>query len=291
MALSESRRKKLQMLTRSIASGDIKAAEEMLRARRIAREARPKGPLSLTKAAPGRVASAGGQKYWLVRRRLAEVLDESAQLQQQYATVVGGSGQRFDELAASAALCHVADGTPEGPMFMDIETCGLAGACIFLIGIMTYREGELVFEQFLARHYGEERPVLTAFARRLARAETLITFNGKSFDMTSIRDRSIFHGVDLPDPPPHLDLLHESRRRWRDCLPNCKLQTLEQFLCNRHRTGDIPGAMIPDAYHGWVAGGNARQLKDILHHNLLDLLTMSQILTAALTGRGPNVDS
>ena len=280
------------MLTRSLATGDIKAAQDMLRARRIARKAESPKPVTLRKAAPGRVARIGGEEYWLIRRPLSEVLaDESAELQRQYRTVLRGSGQRLDELKSSAAMCHVADGDPEGPLFMDIETCGLAGACIFLVGIMSFHEGEFVFEQFLARHYGEERPVLAAFARHLAKAETLITFNGKSFDMTSIRDRAVFHGLDLPETPPHCDLLHESRRLWRDCLPNCRLQTLERFLCRRHRTGDIPGAMIPDAYHGYVASGDARAVKDILHHNLLDLLTMSQILTAALTGRGPDVDS
>ena len=292
MALSESRRKKLEILTRSLATGDIKRAEEMLRARRAGRQRRaPAKPLRLAKAAPGRTARAGGIAYWLIRRTLRDVSDDLADVQREYAAVLRGAGHRFDELAASPALCRIADGAPEGPLFMDIETCGLAGACIFLIGVMTYRDGDLLFEQFLARHYGEEPAILTAFARRLARADSLVTFNGKSFDMTSIRDRAVFHGLALPETPAHCDLLHESRRRWRGDLPNCRLQTIEQHLCRRRRSGDIPGADIPDAYHGWVADGDARPIAAIVHHNLLDLLTMSQILCAVLTGRGPDVDS
>jgi uncharacterized protein YprB with RNaseH-like and TPR domain len=44
--------------------------------------------------------------------------------------------------------------------------------------------------------------------------------------------------------------------------------------------------MIPDAYHKFVEDGNARQMADILHHNVLDLLTMAQIVGALLTGAG-----
>ncbi|GAG48661.1 unnamed protein product, partial [marine sediment metagenome] len=205
------------------------------------RATRPPGePLGLAKAAPGTQRDGPRGPYWLVRRALAEVSGDDAAVQRQYAAVqrqyaavLRGARQRLDELEASAALCHVADGTPDGPLFLDIETCGLAGACIFLVGLMQYRDGELIFEQHFARHYGEEPAILAAFAERLAAAATLITFNGKAFDMTNLRERAAFHGVDLGRDPPHCDLLHESRRRWRKALPNCRLQTLEQYLCKR----------------------------------------------------------
>lgn len=307
--LSESRRRKLEMLTRSLSSGDIKAAQELLRGIRPTGKPRagagtyvgnspakpyltlpPAEPVTLEQAAPGQEFVHGSGKFWLIRRTLAEVSGDSLDVQRQYAAVLRGARQRFDELKVGAALCHIADGAPEGPLFMDIETCGLAGTCIFLVGTMSFQKGELIFEQLLARHYGEEPGILAAFADRLAAASTLITFNGKSFDMTSIRERAIFHGLDLGREPPHCDLLHESRKRWRGILPNCRLQTLEQHLCRRRRVGDIAGAEIPDAYHRFVAGGNAAQLKAILHHNLLDLLTLSQLLCAVLTGEQPDVD-
>lgn len=76
----------------------------------------------------------------------------------------------------------------------------------------------------------------------------------------------------------HLDLLGLSRKRWRDKLPNCKLQTLEKWICGRGRDGDIPGTDIPDTYHLFVRTGNAALLKPIMDHNALDLITMADLL-------------
>ena len=146
----------------------------------------------------------------------------------------------------------------------------------------------MVFEQLLARDYAEEAAILQKFGERHADARLLVTFNGKAFDLNLIRERAAYHGVEMPDrDPPHLDLLHESRRRWRGRLPNYKLQTLEQYLCGRHRAGDIPGSAIPDAYHQYVDTQDARRIADILRHNLLDILTMAEITCLLLTGDDP----
>jgi len=234
---------------------------------------------------------AGGRPCWLVRKRLIEVDGEAVAIARDYAAVLRGARQRFDELQASAALCHAADARPEDLLFVDIETCGLFGAGIFLVGLMSYADGGLLFDQYFARDYAQEAAILQAFAARCGAAGVLVSFNGKTFDMNMIRERSAFHAVELPCPiPPHLDLLHESRRRWRGKLPNCRLQTLETHLCGRRRVGDIPGWAIPDAYHRFVDTGDARQVRDILHHNLLDLLTMAQLLTAILAGYDPVVE-
>ena len=73
------------------------------------------------------------------------------------------------------------------------------------------------------------------------------------------------------------DLLHHSRRRWGRGLPDCKLQTLERHVCGRARTGDIPGRDIPETYHEYVRTGDAWPVRNILHHNALDLITLLQL--------------
>ena len=58
-----------------------------------------------------------------------------------------------------------------------------------------------------------------------------------------------------------------------------KLQTLEHRVCGRRRSGDIPGAEIPAAYHAFVRTGNAAEMSLIIKHNRLDLLTLAELLT------------
>jgi uncharacterized protein YprB with RNaseH-like and TPR domain len=294
MALSESRRKKLAMLTRSIARGDFDSAGELLRAHGHSGVNRGKAapePLTLAEACPGvetPVSDVDKRIYYLIRRTLAEIAEGELAVESEYAAVMRGARERFDELTATPALCHAADARPEDLLFMDTETCGLSGAMIFLVGLMSFHDGQLVFEQCFARDYAEEAAILQRYADRYAEAGVLVTFNGKAFDMNLIRERSAFHGVELPErDPPHLDLLHEFRRRFKGRVPNCRLQTLEHLLCGRARHGDIPGAEIPDAYHGFVSDGDARAVRDILHHNLLDLLTMAQLVCILLTGSDP----
>ena len=67
------------------------------------------------------------------------------------------------------------------------------------------------------------------------------------------------------------------RRRWKQFLPNCKLQTLEQYVCRRHRRGDLAGSLVPAAYHDFVRTGDGGQIGAILHHNALDLATLVEI--------------
>jgi len=45
----------------------------------------------------------------------------------------------------------------------------------------------------------------------------------------------------------HIDLLHHARAVRRQ-LARLRLQTLEQVVCRRRRTDDIPGQRIPAAY-------------------------------------------
>jgi len=290
---SESRRKRLEKLLRRQAHGKIAKGGELLRAHGHSgvnrSPAKTREPVDLPTACPGAETTASDRgPYWLIRRTVGEIAGESTSAAKQYGQVLRGARQSFDELGASAELCHAANAKPEDLLFLDTETCGFAGSMIFLVGAMFFEGDQLVFEQLLARDYSEEAAILQAFVERYDAHQVLVSFNGKSFDMAMVRDRWAFHGIEPPWAElPHLDLLHESRRRWKGELPRFNLQTLERRFCGRHRTGDIPGAAIPDAYHDFVATGDARRLSDVLHHNLLDMLTMVQLVVILLTGCDP----
>lgn len=192
---------------------------------------------------------------------------------------------------------------PQRTLFLDLETCGLAGCSIFLIGLIHLHEGRLTISQLWARHYGEEKAILHTLLQIASQCQTLVTFNGKSFDWPQICDRCTLHHLEIPkqEPPKikpraketpramlldnewwHFDLLHASRKRWRGQVPNCRLQTLERLICGRHRVDDLPGREIPQAYHDYVRHGRLDQIPGILHHNMLDLVTLLQLMLVFL---------
>ena len=192
---------------------------------------------------------------------------------------------------------------PRSVVLLDLETCGLAGCMIFLAGLIHEDQGQLQVTQLWARDYSEEKPLLQSLWDLVQHKELLITFNGKSFDWPQVHDRSTLHHLGYRRPrdpsataaccpvthadrltpdqqrpePAHLDLLHPARRRWQRQLPNCRLQTLERYICGRQRTGNIPGRDIPAAYHDYVRTGNTTAVQSILHHNALDLVTLLQL--------------
>jgi len=169
-------------------------------------------------------------------------------------------------------------------LFMDIETSGLSSSGpLFLIGCLWFERATEAphLELLLARDFDEEGAAIAAF-HRLARGKTLITFNGHSFDWPFIEGRSSRLGLQFSQPRGHMDLLFASRRAWRSKLPNCRLQTLESFICGRAREGDVPSSQIPATYERWRAGKaqerGAHLLAPVAHHNALDVLTMAELL-------------
>jgi uncharacterized protein YprB with RNaseH-like and TPR domain len=177
-------------------------------------------------------------------------------------------------------LARFFESFPSGALFLDLETCGLAGSAIFLAGLIRFDEGELKLQQLWARNHAEERGVIGALRDIIEVCSLVVTFNGKSFDWPQVRDRATLH-TGIVDgairPLDHYDLLHHARRRYGKQFGNCKLQTLERFLCGRHRQGDIPGDQIPAVYADYVRTGDENLVQPILHHNALDLVTLLQL--------------
>lgn len=175
---------------------------------------------------------------------------------------------------------------PDRMVLLDLETCGLSGAALFLVGLLRCVDGVPTVELLLARDYAEEHAVLESLWQIMAEQDALVTFNGKSFDWPMVLDRSARYrlaAARVPRKMLHVDMLHHARRRWRRQLPDCRLQTLEQVVCRRTRTGDIPGHRIPAAYADFVRTGFERDMEAILYHNAMDLVTLLD-LTLRLAG-------
>lgn len=162
-------------------------------------------------------------------------------------------------------------------LYMDIETCGLTAAPVFLVGLCFIGERNLVLRQLFARDYAEERALLAELSRITREHDFLVTFNGKSFDVPFLRDRAIRHRLEPLAAMPHLDLLWMARRRWKGLLPDCRLKTIEWRVLRRRRAGDVGGAEIPGLYHDYVKRGEAHRLLPVFHHNLLDVVAMVEL--------------
>jgi uncharacterized protein YprB with RNaseH-like and TPR domain len=175
----------------------------------------------------------------------------------------------------------------ERALFLDLETGGLASSPVFLAGTMHWNGTDFLLRQYFARHYGEEAALLRALMSQSRSFDALVTFNGKSYDVPFLRSRCLIHRVPITLPQVHLDLLHAARRRWRGAFEDCRLQTLERRVCRRWRTGDVPGEEVPGLYHDYVRSGDAFRLVPVFHHNLLDVVTMSEILRVLCSRSAP----
>ncbi len=167
-------------------------------------------------------------------------------------------------------------------LFMDTETTGLSGGSgtlVFLLGVGRLEGRELVVRQYLLTSFSGEAPLLTSAGDWLRENETLVSYNGKSFDVPLLATRGRMAGV--PDPfskMPHLDLLHPLRRGFRERWPSCRLANAERNLIGFHRQNDLPGAEAPAAWFEWVRHREWRRLSGVLEHNRLDLISLVALL-------------
>lgn len=223
----------------------------------------------------------GGRAY-LIETRLDEAAEQSPALWRTFgeelARAEAGLRARIE------AACGAEGAFVEDVLFLDVETTGLGSTPLFLIGTLVWEGGAPVVQQWFARDYSEERAVISLFLEGLGRKRLLISFNGRTFDLPYVRVRAAANGLPFRVSIPHLDMLHECRRVWRHVLPDCKLQTLKNRVCGRARAFDIPGSEIPDAYHGFVRTGDAAQIVRIVQHNMMDLVTLAELMARLASG-------
>jgi uncharacterized protein YprB with RNaseH-like and TPR domain len=165
---------------------------------------------------------------------------------------------------------------PEDYVFLDIETLGLFSRPIILFGVGTIENSRLVVHQYLLRDIDEEQSALTATLEHLSGDRTaLVTFNGKSFDLPYVSDRLAYYGMGSPGKIPHFDVLHFSRRRWKDQLPSLRLAALETAILGISRPDDIPGQMVPEFYETYLRTGNCGPLVPVVEHNKQDIVSLA----------------
>ncbi len=169
--------------------------------------------------------------------------------------------------------------------FIDTETTGLsggAGTMAFVVGLGFFAksvEGSdegFQLHQYFLRDPGDEPAMVEALLDQLPTFDAFISFNGQAFDLPILENRFILARTPPPTTnTPHFDLLHPARRLWRYGLSSCALTSLEREVLGVQRDqADVPGGMIPYLYRDYLRTGDAREMKRVLYHNAVDILSM-----------------
>ena len=165
---------------------------------------------------------------------------------------------------------------PENYVFLDLETLGLFSRPVILFGVGVIENGHLAVHQYLLRDIDEEQAALIATLDHLSGDHpALVTFNGKSFDMPYLSDRLAYYGMGPPVKIPHFDVLHFSKRKWKNYFPSLRLTALEKEILGIHRKDDIPGQMVPEFYETYLRTGNCGPLVPIIEHNKQDVVSLA----------------
>ena len=162
--------------------------------------------------------------------------------------------------------------------FMDIETKGLSNVPIILIGVAEIKGSNIIASQYFLRDYTEEPNIIEAYLSHLDEDSVHVTFNGKSFDVPFIKNRCLYAGIKADLDLPHLDLMYFAKNLWKDTLPNCQLQTIEQEIFGIEREGDVPGQYIPGYYDTYLMEKNIGPVVPIIEHNCQDIISLAYFL-------------
>ena len=138
---------------------------------------------------------------------------------------------------------------PRRALFLDTETTGLsggAGTVAFLVGLGRVEGDQFTVYQYLMPNYGAEPLLLEKTAALIRQADTLVTFNGRSFDVPLLRSRFVM------------------------CM-TAWMEVASQM-------NDIPGAEVPERYFAFLKSGDMSLLEDIVEHNRQDIVSLGTLL-------------
>ena len=210
--------------------------------------------------------------------------------------------------------------TPENALFFDIETTGLShkSACVFLIGTIHLENGTWQLTQYLAEHSSEDKQLLETFFTDTLPYDTLIHFNGSTFDVPFLNAKAnayeltgiSLHGVsgkssgqqsseksacqtsDAADVPfsthpfaaaekNSLDLYRTlSVLRHLPGQESLKQSALEK-LAGWQRTDTLTGKHMVAMFHSFDKTQDPELLRLMLLHNHDDLVGMTRLLPLA----------
>ncbi|HIA48761.1 MAG TPA: hypothetical protein EYN96_12535 [Candidatus Hydrogenedentes bacterium] len=235
------------------------------------------GGYEIDACVPGEVITIEEDEFYLVRT------DFPIDTQHGDLTLADGLKVEGRHISLSANDEELADFDPRTAVFVDTETTGLmggTGTVAFLIGVGYFVDEFFRLDQCFMRDYDDEEGMLNYLDDLFKKADTIVSFNGKSFDLPLMRTRFITNRIPYRlEGKTHFDLVHASRRFWKQRLRDCSLGNIEKEIMGIHRHGDVPGHEIPQIWLNYLYSRDARKLKGVFYHHQMDILSL-----AVLTG-------
>ena len=173
-------------------------------------------------------------------------------------------------------------GDPGKVLFFDIETTGLSpyGSELYLIGAAYVRGGELHLYQWFSESLSDEIPVLTDFSGFLKDFDTLVDYNGETFDVPYMR--ALYEQYHLPSPFErfhHVDLMKSARRIRPLMNPESLRQKSVEKALGIKREDVYTGGELISVYKEWQRYRDKDLLHDLLLHNEDDVKGLIPILS------------
>ncbi|MDR3279176.1 MAG: ribonuclease H-like domain-containing protein [Synergistaceae bacterium] len=173
-------------------------------------------------------------------------------------------------------------GAKNSVVFLDLETTGLSGGTgtyAFLCGLGRVEGDAFMVTQYFLKSPAYEAQWLSAIDADIPEGSTLVTYNGKTFDVPMLVTRHIMTRLRAHwESSPHIDLLHFSRKLYRGYLESCSLGNVERRVLGVRRSGeDVPGSMIPYLYMRYLRERDASPLRGVFYHNELDIASLAAL--------------
>lgn len=168
-------------------------------------------------------------------------------------------------------------------VFIDIETTGLSSdyAFIYMVGLAYYNQSASSYEikQWLIQNPSEEKEMLTDVITFIEKYNTLVHFNGNTFDLPFIVSRCKANGLDVSfDNFNGIDIFRRvSSLKHFLKLDNCKQKSIELFL-GINRNDLYSGKELIKVYRDYSSSLDEEAEKLLLLHNHDDMLGMLTIL-------------
>lgn len=167
--------------------------------------------------------------------------------------------------------------------FVDIETTGLSSNynSIYLIGLLYYNKSKDLWTlvQLFADNISQESQILTDFINIIKNFDSIITYNGDTFDIPFINKRLEYLDINYKiSKELSFDLYKVVKEnRYYLNLENLKLKTLEKSI-GIFRDDIYSGKECIQFYKDYVDTNNEEYKNRVLKHNYDDLYYMINIL-------------